>query len=56
MVNIYIKQIRSDGKTPVFFSFDNGRVIKKLIPNKEFATVDAIRARFPDAIYPKQYN
>ena len=48
-MHIVIENPRRDGKTPVRFSFNNGVIIRALIPNKEYESVPAMLAKHPEA-------
>ena len=46
---VFVKPTRRDGKTPVTFSFNNGVVLKKLVPNKDIESMDALKQKYPTA-------
>ena len=54
-MQITIGRPRKDGKTPVSFNAGyigkKSRVIKYLVPNKYFKSIEAIKAKYPDANY-----
>ena len=47
-MQLIIKPQRKDGKTPVTFIFDSGRHAKSLIPNKDYASIQAIKDKYPN--------
>lgn len=48
---VFIKPMRKDGKTPIEIKFSNGVFLKKLLPNKEAASIEAFKTKFPRAEY-----
>lgn len=48
-MKILIKQTRRDNKTPITAIFDNGRRFNKLIPNKDYKSVQDLINKYPES-------